>query len=333
MPKVSVIIPVYNVENYLRKCLDSVINQTLKDIEIICVDDGSTDGSGAILDKYAQKDERIRVIHQKNQGLGAARNVGIDLAKGEYIYFIDSDDYVAKNALEILFQTIENDRSDMVYGGVKCIGDVSAEELKNKQNWFDKYLKKKGIYTIGFDIRKELPAIACNKLYKKSIIDEFKIRFPKGLINEDEYWLWAYMIHCQTYSAVEESLYFYLQRPDSIMGQRFNSEKMLDIFYIDYLIYDTVKKYKNITNYEDILAKLFILRIKNLNDFVPVEYRNDYLRKIEDYYQNYNHSLKIKQLHQWLLKGRDLRSFFAAKKLKLSYKLFGFSPLLKIEGK
>ena len=88
VPKVSVIIPVYNVEKYLRECLDSVINQTLKDIEIICVDDGSTDSSGKILDEYAQKDKRIKVIHQENQGLGAAHNVGIDLAKGEYIGFV-----------------------------------------------------------------------------------------------------------------------------------------------------------------------------------------------------------------------------------------------------
>ena len=103
MPKVSVIIPVYNVENYLRQCLDSVVNQTLSDIEIICVDDGSTDNSGKILDEYATKDSRIKVIHKENGGYGKAMNVGLDNAIGEYIGIVEPDDYIALDMYETLY--------------------------------------------------------------------------------------------------------------------------------------------------------------------------------------------------------------------------------------
>ena len=133
LPKVSIIIPIYNVEKYLRECLDSVINQTLKDIEIICVDDGSTDNSLSILREYAQKDNRIIVVNQKNQGAAVARNSGIKIAKGEYVCFIDSDDYYpANDVLEILYKNaIEN-------GVLICGGELAKftnDDLVLKQKF------------------------------------------------------------------------------------------------------------------------------------------------------------------------------------------------------
>ena len=114
MPKVSVVIPVYNVEKYLGECLDSVLRQTLNEIEIICVDDGSTDGSAAILQKYAAADPRIRLISQANAGLSAARNAGMDAATGKYIYFLDSDDYISADAMEKCFSICERDDLDQL---------------------------------------------------------------------------------------------------------------------------------------------------------------------------------------------------------------------------
>ena len=114
MPKVSVIIPVYNVEKYLSECLDSVVNQTLKDIEIICVNDGSPDGSAAILEEYAQKDNRIKVITQENRGLSEARNSGLKIASGEYIAFLDSDDYIDLKFFEQLYKRGIESNSDVV---------------------------------------------------------------------------------------------------------------------------------------------------------------------------------------------------------------------------
>ena len=112
--RVSVVVPVYNVAPYLRQCLDSLVGQTLKDIEIICVDDGSTDGSGAILDEYAAKDGRVRVVHQANAGAGAARNVGLDLATGEYLFFCDPDDWCARRMLARMFRQAQNVRADVL---------------------------------------------------------------------------------------------------------------------------------------------------------------------------------------------------------------------------
>ncbi|MCQ2958500.1 MAG: glycosyltransferase, partial [Candidatus Gastranaerophilales bacterium] len=113
MPEVSVIMPVYNTEKYLRECLDSIINQTLKDIEIICVDDGSKDDSGKILDEYAQKDNRIKVIHNKNQGAAPSRNQGISIAQGKYLSILDSDDIFDTNMLELLFNKAEQNDADI----------------------------------------------------------------------------------------------------------------------------------------------------------------------------------------------------------------------------
>lgn len=113
-PKISVVIPVYNVENYLRQCLDSVINQTLDDIEIICVNDGSTDSSPDILEEYSRKDSRIRIISQENMGLSGARNTGMKYIKGEYVYFLDSDDYIELDALNQMYNISKNNSLDML---------------------------------------------------------------------------------------------------------------------------------------------------------------------------------------------------------------------------
>lgn len=128
MPKVSVIIPVYNTEPYLYECLNSIINQTLKDIEIICVNDGSTDSSLNILEKYAEYDSRIVIFSQENKGQSVARNVGLSAASGEYVYFMDSDDVLSLNAMETLFNHATKDKTDIIYFGADVF--YESEELK-----------------------------------------------------------------------------------------------------------------------------------------------------------------------------------------------------------
>ena len=130
MPKVSVIIPVYNVEKYLGECLDSVLRQTLEDIEIICVDDGSTDGSAKMLAEYAAKDPRIRIITQANAGLSAARNVGMDAATGKYIYFLDSDDYIKDDAMEKCFSICERDGLDQLVFNSECLFEDESMDIE-----------------------------------------------------------------------------------------------------------------------------------------------------------------------------------------------------------
>ena len=182
MPKVSVIIPVYNVEKYLRQCLDSVVNQTLKDIEIICVDDGSTDNSLKILKEYAFKDDRFIIIEQKNQGAGAARNKGLEIATGEYLYFLDSDDFIDLRALEKLNTQIIKYDADICV--CKNYDFIENENLLKEPYWIHglKYIDGLEIFN-KYDISEYLFNF-CNipaytKLYKRDFITQNNIKFQE----------------------------------------------------------------------------------------------------------------------------------------------------------
>lgn len=182
-PQISVIVPIYNVEKYLSKCIDSIINQTLTNIEIILVNDGSTDNSGKIIDEYAKKDSRIKVIHKKNGGQGSARNAGLDIAKGEYIGFVDSDDWIDSNMYESLYNAAISNNSDIVVcnrkvfdenGNIKGIVTVEEKIIKNIKNNIADYIVNDLLY--------KHTVSACNKIYKRQILQDNNIYF-KG-VNE-----------------------------------------------------------------------------------------------------------------------------------------------------
>lgn len=188
MPKVSVIIPVYNVEKYLRECLDSVVNQTLKDIEIICINDGSTDGSLKILEEYAKRDERIIVINQQNQGVAKARNIGLEKAKGQYLSILDSDDYFEQTMLEMLFEKAVNDDMDIVICRCKVL-DSKHNSIKSAE-WTinDEFLADKPVFSA-----KDIPDTIFNfcigwawdKFYKTEFVRQYKLSFPELDNSED----------------------------------------------------------------------------------------------------------------------------------------------------
>lgn len=217
MELISIVVPIYKVEKYINKCIDSIINQTYKNIEIILVDDGSEDVCSEICDEYASKDNRIRVIHKINGGLSSARNIGIDKASGMYIAFVDSDDYISERMIEILYENIKKynadisicdfeyvnekgQKLDIKYENKICKGCINGKEIINKS-----YLLKNGAYWV----------VAWNKLYKTEL---FKgIRYPEGKIHEDEF-----IIHKLIYNATkiicdDYKGYYYVQRPGSIM--------------------------------------------------------------------------------------------------------------------
>ena len=174
---ISVIVPVYNVEKYLPACLDSICHQTLKELEIILVDDGSTDNSGRIAEQYALQDKRIRVVHQRNGNPGATRNVGLELATGEYIGFVDSDDWVKTDYLKDLYEALLSDDSKsglIVHGFVECLPDGRViSEIKLQ----DKILKEKQ-FADAF-IQDDICRLGyiCSKLYRKDLIDKHNIAF------------------------------------------------------------------------------------------------------------------------------------------------------------
>lgn len=187
-PKVSVIIPVYNVEAYLWQCLDSVSNQTLRDIEIICVDDGSTDGSGKILDQYAEKDNRIQLIHKKNEGAGASRNVGLAMATGEYLLFLDSDDYFRLDMLEKMYEQIKTTNAQI------CV--CRAQLYKQSQNKIEEMpwlvRLEAGVYerTKIDNIFHVINPNCWNKLFSHKFITKNGLRFQNLHNCNDVYFTW-----------------------------------------------------------------------------------------------------------------------------------------------
>jgi len=309
MPKISIIIPVYNVAEYLPKCLDSVLGQTLSDIEIICINDGSTDNSGDILQDYVVKDGRIKIINQKNQGLSAARNAGLKIVHSDYVMFVDSDDYIAPNMAEKLYKKMEEDKSDVVICSAECVNllpqDASPDVVEWQswlQPWFDEYIKPTGVYDVPKTIKDEFISVVWNKLYKASIIKNYKIEFPLGLIEEDEYWLWAYMIHSKKYTFINERLYFYVQRSGSIMTTRNGNDRVLDILEIERRIYELVKEYALIEDYQEILTDWYI---KTVEEILKYQKPKDLIvlrERITDYMQNYNSYPRLKEFYQTIFK-------------------------------
>lgn len=201
MVKVSVIIPVYNTEKYLRKCLDSVCGQTLSDIEIICINDCSTDGSLQILQEYAANDNRIKLIDfEKNQGAATARNKGLDIAQGEYIGFVDSDDWIDLDFYEKLYQKAIETGADVVKGNiVQYLENIDKLEVIK---WDDnnKIACNKSSFIYGFT----------TAIYKNSFLLEKKIKFPQHLINyEDPYFLIQVMFYCNKICFVSNLFYYY----------------------------------------------------------------------------------------------------------------------------
>jgi glycosyltransferase involved in cell wall biosynthesis len=207
--KVSVIIPVYNVEAYLRQCLNSIVGQTLREIEIICVDDGSTDGSAAILKEYAQKDGRIKVITQENAGAGAARNVGLDSATGQYLYFCDPDDWCRTKMLSKLVEAADRDKSDIVICG-RTIYDAETGRKLGSVGFPDKvwmlpecFCVSK-IADIAFSVTR---GTVWDKLFRRDLVDSLNLRFQNLRRNNDLYFVNVAVAHAKKMSVVRSPLY------------------------------------------------------------------------------------------------------------------------------
>lgn len=213
---VSIIVPIYKVESYLRRCLDSIVNQTYTNLEIILVDDGSPDGSPQICDEYAAKDERIVVIHKKNGGLSDARNAGLGICKGEYISFVDSDDWIANSFVEKLIQVINQYKADIgVANFIRTSDSFTAKsefELNPNIEELDSRQSVKKLWSND----KVTFVISCAKIYKATLFAGF--RFPKGKIHEDEYTTYKLLYNAFKTVFLNTPLYFYYQRNDSIMA-------------------------------------------------------------------------------------------------------------------
>lgn len=225
-PKISVIVPIYNVENYLTDCVNSILQQTYQNLEIILVDDGSTDHCPEMCDEFAKKDSRIVVIHKKNGGVSDARNAGLDRVSGEYIGFVDGDDYLSQDMYQVLLDKILDTDADMAICNFLFVDEhhkaipeknvlpIRDESLTSDQ-FIEDYIGAYGWYYV----------IPWNKLYKKKIFEQ--IRYPYGKRYEDVFLIHHIVYRCRLITTVEECLYYYVQRPESfIHDQRFSIKSM-----------------------------------------------------------------------------------------------------------
>lgn len=258
---ISIIVPVYNVEKYLPKCLESIINQSYKNIEIILIDDGSTDKSGFICDEYRLKDDRIKVIHQTNHGIGYTRNRGLECAKGDYIGFVDSDDFIDENMFFYLHDIISHNNAD-----IACCSSYRIEldksiricynNFQDQSNFlnddiFENYLK----CIFGF--------MLWNKLFRTSLIKD--IRFPLTPIGEDLWFLLQSFYLAQKVSCINIPLYYYVKRGTSLteVQKKNDIDKTMTLFKINNKIFNFIKEKKPkvlplvVNNYVKYLTELY----------------------------------------------------------------------------
>ena len=321
MYKISVIIPVYNVENYLRECLDSITSQTVKDIEIICIDDGSTDNSPEILKEYQKKDSRIKIITKENGGQATARNLGIKEAQGEYIAFIDSDDFIESEMLEKLYTKAKDDNLDIAMCKIATYNNQTGEIKDNV--WY---------YMLGIfrDFEKEIfnhkdtKEFTCNiavtpynKIYKTSLIKDNNILFPEGLIFEDEKFFYDTYLRAKRVSVIPEFLYYYrVNRKGSTVDIEKEND-YTDIIEISKQIRQTFKETNNYEDYKYLLNnRLIHLQLARFTETSP-KYREKFFNllkedlqevlKDQDIKDNLESDVKIRV--DKILKSKDYEEF------------------------
>lgn len=223
-PKISVIVAAYKVEDYLRKCVDSILSQTFKNLEVILVDDGSPDESGAICDEYALKDKRIRVIHKTNGGQSTARNKGLEIAQGDYIGFVDGDDWIEPSIYEVLLAEMIKESADIVQCGWFKVSQDGKKECPINEQFRELYTSDEGLDELIYSKGGHLNTSVCCKLFKKEVAQNF--RFTPVRAYEDDEYIFKTVSIASKIVCINNPLYNYLNRNGSTMTACFNINKL-----------------------------------------------------------------------------------------------------------
>lgn len=225
MKYISVIVPVYNVEKYIKRCVESILNQTLEQIELILIDDGSVDNSGKICDEFQEKDNRVSVIHQKNQGVSIARNNGLDIATGKYIAFIDADDFIDARMFQTMFETAEKENSDLAICGsdyVDVDGNIKETYLEKERE----ILTREEIFQRYFDMPPSIRKAVWNKIFRRDLLQNLK--FSPGIkMAEDAEFLFEYIKKIEKAVLIHKPLYKNCERPGSATRGGLTAQEML----------------------------------------------------------------------------------------------------------
>ena len=339
MVDISVIVPVYNVARYLPQCLDSIVNQTFEDIEIICINDGSTDDSLEILESYSKKDSRIKIITQENRGLGAARNVGMKHASGRYVFFIDSDDFIKLNTLELLYDNAVSNNSDMVF--YRLYRYIDGKESYNSLFNFKKHFGEVDYSNFTFTYRDAKDFVLNNgfsawiKLYSRKFLDSMPdFYFSEGIAFEDVVPHVKVMIKASRISFIPDFLYYYRSNTDSLVN---NPENAFDILKVIDMVEDVLREnnlldeFRLDFDYFKFKRVNFHLPRSNCDEFFQESKRicseiecNDLFREFE--VERYNLILQSENFIEYLLrlysldtaklKGKNRKAKSENKKLK-----------------
>ena len=298
---ISVIVPIYKVEEYLEQCINSILNQTYKNLDIILVDDGSPDKCPKICDEYAKRDNRIKVIHKQNGGLSDARNYGLNIAIGKYISFVDSDDYIDKNMYQDMINELRKNNADIVSCAINNVYSDRIESSDIEERVYDTESALKDLI-----LGRNLNQTVWNKLYKKDVING--ILFEKGKINEDDFWTYQVFANSKKIITLNKPLYNYIHRKSSIMGQGY-SEKNLNGLEARYNQYKFIEKNypklsliakKSVFFYAIFLYQKLLISKHDISE--SYMYIKEYLKEI-DFNNKERKQLTIKE-KIWVFMGR-----------------------------
>lgn len=293
MEKISIIIPTYNVARYIDRCLESVCNQTYKNIEIICIDDGSTDDTLAHIEKYAYFDNRIILIDSEHIGVAAVRNKGLKIATGKYLGFVDADDYIDLKMYETLYSTMVKEKADLTVCGYERKYESFSHRKESDQFYDKKFSFPPGKSTINNETISHFMITLWSKLYKNSIIQESNISFTDNLIFEDWVFYWEYLVNAKSLFCLEDKMYFYTQREKSIMASVYENpgggtEETLDYMLTAEVIYNNLLKNNNFEQYEKAFWKCYFHIYENAYYFIKEEKKEDVTRRAASFLKNFD---------------------------------------------
>lgn len=308
---VSIIVPVYNVENYLKKCLDSIINQSYTNLEILLIDDGSTDASGVLCGKYAEKDSRVKIFYKENGGLSSARNMGLDHAEGEYITFIDSDDYLAEDAIESLVTSLEKHQADISFCQTEIVDETGAILDKSRKKYYEETVLSPEETMMEICLNRMTGTSVCGKLYRHTLFED--IRFPVGKLYEDTYTTPDVIIRSKRVVFIGRAVYFWVQRSKSITHQGLTEK--------DFTVFSTLERFiKIVDSHYPALHEYAIVRLVNDTFWIimmRLVHNDDFLSKAAKIRKRYRKYWVLALRHRGLGSGKKVQVLLALVNLRL----------------
>lgn len=296
MPKISIIVPVYNAQSVLRRCIESILNQTYDDFEVILINDGSKDKSKEIIDEYKKKDSRVKAIHNSNNGVSETRNIGVTYASGEYIQFIDSDDYIELNMLEETVRLLEGKNSDLVITGLFL--DIESKKGINTSIQTFEYKDSEGKENIAIEVMKRLNGTyinsPVNKLYKRTIIIDNNIKMDKDIdLGEDLIFNLEYLKQCNNVVFSNKSYYHYCIKMEESLTAQYREDKLdlMELIYVrckEYFIYCNVSE-DELTGVNNIFIKWMyscFIDLHNKGCGLTIKEKIIYIKQAKDKYNN-----------------------------------------------